>query len=127
MGYNKVTTEMDIMINPAEGAFLVNDGYALNDDNGQLDYGENIKLSLNVENVGVEQADNISVEITTDSEYITLYDNTATIDAIAAGETITLEEAFEFDVAVDVPDQTSIEFVVVYTSGSDVWESKIII
>ena len=127
IGYNRVTTEMDIMINPAEGAFLVNDGYALNDDNGQLDYGENIKLSLNVENVGVEQADNISVEITTDSEYITLNDNTATIDGIAAGETITLEEAFEFNVAVDVPDQTSIEFAVVYTSGSDVWESKIII
>lgn len=126
VGYNRVTTEMDIMINPAEGAFLVNDGYVLNDDNGQLDYGENIKLSINVENVGVEQANDISVELTTDSEYITLNDNTETIDGIAAGETITLEEAFDFDVASNVPDQTTIEFVVVYTSGSDVWESKII-
>lgn len=111
MGYNKVTEIMDINIMPATGAYIVADAYNLNQEDGQMDCNEYIDLDLNVKNIGVEKADNITVELLTASEYIKLIDSTEIITAIDVEEVLELKNAFRFYVSADVPNNEKINFV----------------
>ena len=111
MGYNKVTEIMDINIMPATGAYVVVDAYNLNQEDGQMDCNEFIDLDLNVKNIGVDKADNITVELSTSSEYIKLIDSTEMITAIDVEEVLELKKAFRFYVSAYVPNNEKINFV----------------
>lgn len=123
IGYNKVTEIINIEVIPADGSFLVYDAYDLNQQDGQMDYADNISLSLDVKNVGNDATSNVTVTLSTESEYITITDATATIASIAGNEVVSLNEEFAFTVAPYVPDQTKIEFKVTCSDGTETWES----
>ena len=125
MGYNKVTEVKEINISPAEGAYLVATGYDLNQDDEQLDYGETIDLSLLVKNIGGEIAEDVKVELSSPSEYVTILDNEATIAKLQAKMTANINKGFRIFVAYNVPDQTVIPFEVKCKSGSETWTSDV--
>lgn len=124
IGYNKETYVGNIEVVPAEGPYLVFDSYDFEDENGQFDYGENVELSMSVKNVGVETANNLTVTLSTDSEYIDMVNNTLEVSSVAANEVKEIEGQFTFNVAVDVPDGQDVTFVLSITDGNDVWESS---
>ena len=70
MGYNKVTEIIDIYVKPESGAYVVTDSYNLNQEDAQMDCNEYIDLDLNVKNIGVDGSDNISIVLSSTSEYI---------------------------------------------------------
>lgn len=121
IGYNKVTEVIDIEAIPADGAFLIYDSHDFNQADGQMDYNDNISLSLDIKNVGNDPTSNVTVELSTESEYITITDATASIASIAGNESATLANEFAFTVAPNVPDQTKIEFIVTCSDGTDTW------
>lgn len=125
IGYNKVTEIMDINVSPAEGAYLVCTDYELNQEDGQLDYAETIDLSLMVKNIGNEKVENINVKLSSDSEYITILDNEATINALPAKMTANINKGFKIAVSPNVPDQTIISFTVECTTDSETWNSDV--
>lgn len=125
IGYNKVTEMMDINVSPAEGAYLVCTGYDLNQDDEQLDYGETIELTLMVKNIGGETVNDVKVELSSDSEYVTILDNEAAINALPSELTASINKGFKFFVRNDVPDQTVLTFEVKCTSGSEVWTTDV--
>ncbi len=125
MGFNKVTEIIDINVMPATGAYIVVEDFNLNQDDAQMDCNENIKLDLNLKNIGVGQADNVTLELSTNSKYITLIDSTETITSVAIDENLKLEKAFEFYVTADVPDETKINFVITFTDKNGSYKSSL--
>lgn len=111
MGYNKVTEIIDINVMPATGAYIVIEDFDINQDDAQVDCNEYIELDLNVKNIGVGEADNVTLELSTTSEYVKFVDNTETITSAAVGESINLKKAFKFLVTADVPNDTKINLV----------------
>ena len=124
IGYNKETEIKDIDVIPSEGAYLVYDAHDINQADGQMDYNDNINLSLDVKNAGSDVANNVTVTLSSDSEYVAFTDNTATIASLAGDATITLDKEFTFMVTPDVPNGTKIEFKVSCSDGTDAWETK---
>ena len=123
IGYNKVTEIIDINVVPADGAFLIYDTHDLNQADGQIDCVENITLSIDVKNVGSESASNVTVTLSSESEYVTISDATATIASIAGNEVVSLNNEFAFSVAPNVPDQEKVEFKITCSDGNETWES----
>ena len=123
IGYNKVTEIIDVDVIPADGAFLIYDTHDLNQADGQIDCAENITLSLDIKNVGNDPASNVTVTLSSESEYVTISDATATIASIAGNEVVSLNNEFAFSVAPDVPDQEKVEFKITCSDGNETWES----
>lgn len=124
IGYNKVTEIIDIEVIPADGAYLIYNSHDINQADGMVDYNDNITLSLDINNVGSDQTSNVTVELSSESEYVTITDATASISSINGNETVALTNEFAFIVAPNVPDQTKIEFKVTCSDGSDTWETS---
>jgi hypothetical protein len=117
--------EIDVI--PAEGPFVVLKDFTINDEsgngNGHADYDELIRLNLVMENLGVEDAVDVSFSLDAEDDNITVTDGIESIDNIPAGGTVTIENAFEILVADIVPDQHTIMCTVNSTDGSEAWES----
>lgn len=124
LGYNRVTEILDVQVTPAEGAYLAFAEYDLNQEDGQMDYSDYIDLSLTIENVGADPANNVTVELSSDSEYVTIIDNTASIASLDANASIVLDKEFSFTVAANVPDETKITFDLTCSDGENTWESS---
>lgn len=107
-----------------EGKCLVMDAYRLNDDNGQLDSGETVSISLDVLNVGTIDAEDVRVELLSDSEYIEIKHNTATVSSVTSGSKVTVDDELSFEVRPYVPNKTKVDFTLVVTSGDESWETE---
>jgi PKD repeat protein len=120
--FNGETIYETIQCIPPTGPYVIFNQVAVNTPSGKLVYGETSMLSLAMKNVGVANATNVVVTISTDDEYVTITDNTENFGTIAPDAIITIENAFAVEVANDVPDGHSVAFNVIAT-GNEIWES----
>ncbi|MBQ5856773.1 MAG: T9SS type A sorting domain-containing protein [Bacteroidales bacterium] len=124
VAYNKVTEIIDIEVKTPTDAFLIFNEYELNENDGQLDYGETIGLDLSIKNIGVSEASDIEVELISKSDYVTITDSKANVASMAVEEIATIEGKFKLNVAGNVPDQEELEFDVRCISGEESWSSS---
>jgi PKD repeat protein len=122
---NYLRYEGTVTVIPPSGPYVVKNSIALNDNsgNGLMDYGEDVQLSIGVKNVGIVQADNVTVSLTTADPYITLTQNTALYGNIPAGSVITVNNGFAFSVANDMPDNHLASFSLLASDGTNSWPS----
>jgi hypothetical protein len=127
-GYDCLPDTNDIMFIPAEGAYVV---YAESDvddsqgnNNGSIDYGEAIWLNVGLENVGAATAVGVETALSTENPWVSFTDGEETYGDIPAGETVTIDHAFAFDVADNIPDQMAIVFSLDATDGNETWNSE---
>ena len=123
IGYNKITYIRDIEVIATEGAHVVHTGFDINQEDGQLDYGEIIDLSLTVKNIGIEDVNNVNIEVIPNSSYVAMIDNNATVASMAIQEVVELDKAFQFYVTKEVPDQELLSFTVECSSSTSTWTS----
>lgn len=125
--FNKETVYQTIQCIPPTGPYVIFDSVTVNDingnNNGQLDYGETSYLTLSVKNVGVSQANNVQVTITSSSPYVTILNGTANFGNIPAGGSVTIQNAFTIQIANNVPNGQGILFGLTAV-GQQVWESS---
>ena len=123
--YYRYHAEIDVI--PPAGPYVIQNDAIINDEsgnnNGMIDYGESVLMSLEMKNVGNENGDNIEVTISTSDPYVTITNDQASYGTVPAGETKTVVDGFAFDVAQDIPDLHTIQFDVMATDGSENWES----
>lgn len=96
--------------NLVHDAHLVNDT-AFGNGDGMMSYGDTVLLGLKIKNIGTLDADNVVVDLETDSPYITFTDTTEQYGAIAQGASKTILAGYTFAVAQDVPNNTDILFL----------------
>ncbi len=115
--------QVDIDIVSAEGAFVVYNSHNINDssgnNNGLVDTGESVLLDIVLKNTGTANATDVSANLSTPDQYITVTDSFHTWGTIQAGETVIQADAFAFDVAGDIPDQHEVTFQVQATGMED--------
>ena len=126
--HNFLPYQQDIPIIPQSGPYVVYNDYSINDaagnNNGLVDYNEFILLTLSVENVGILVANNVTVTLSSLDSYVTITDNTEVYGDIQAGEIVSVDDGFAFDVDSQIPDGHYVLFDVSATDGTDIWESS---
>jgi len=102
--------------------------HSINDEsgnnNGELDPAESVMLTLSMGNFSDEPADDITVELSTGSEYITITDNTEYFGNFNIEDVIEMEDAFAFDVANNIPGGESIKLILTASNSDEAWESS---
>ena len=95
-------------------------------DDEVLEFGESGTLSVTLKNIGQQPASNVTATLNSTSTYIDFTDDSEDVGTVAAGEEITLQGAFTFELDADVPDQQPIPVVVQMTDGNDVWQPQFV-
>jgi hypothetical protein len=124
---------VDIPAAALEGPYVVLDSFIINDnsgnDNGEPDFGESFTLHITLKNVGADPGLSISATVTGTDPYFTATNSgPASFGDISAGETgntATVDNAFAFSLASNVPDQYKATFVVNITDGEETWQSNL--
>lgn len=126
-GQNYLRYEAVMSVIPADGPYIIFDSKVLHDQNNndQLDFGEAINLDITLKNVGSESMDAFEAVLATTSDYITIDNGTAQFGDIAPNGTLTVENAFSFTVADNVPDNTSNLFTITVTNGDNEYVSNL--
>jgi len=127
-GFNCSTVYETIQCIPPTGPYVIFNSFELNDvngnNNGILEYFDgNVLLDFSMKNVGVANSMNVLVTISTSDPYIIITDNTENFGTIAAGASVSVNNAFAFDLAGDVPEGHAI-LIDVVANAEETWESS---
>lgn len=126
-GQNYLRYEGTMEVIPDAGPYIVYSDKTINDENGngQLDFGETVNLDITLKNVGADPMDAFEAVLESTSEYITILNGTAQYNALAPNGTQTLQNAFSFLVADNIPDRTVNAFTITVNNGDNAYVSKL--
>jgi len=112
---------------PATGPYVVYNDIEINDElgngNGIMETSESIFGSITIKNIGVEDADNVIVTITSSDTNVTITDNTENYGTVTAGSTAVITNGFAWEVSDDIPDMHVVYFEMTATDGTTNWTS----
>lgn len=91
-------------------SLTINDIDNGNTQNGKLNAGETVKLSVVLNNISEENYDNIKAVLSCENKIVTIIDAEAQINSIAANEEISLIDEFEISIDENVEIETQILF-----------------
>jgi hypothetical protein len=92
---------------------------------GQMDYAEESLLTLILQNLGLEDAQNVLVSLSTDDPYVLITDNGENAGDLAAGDSQALTDAFAITVSDSIPDGHIVVFNVHAGADGDYsWNSS---
>ncbi len=127
IAHNKNRHLGDIVV-VTDQPYVVYSSSSINDDNGNgnglPDYGEDINLSVELENVGTVGANDVNVTLTASDQYITITDSTENFGNFNPGQLKEIIDAFAYSISDQIPDQHSVIFTITATSATDEWESN---
>lgn len=95
--------------------------------NSELEYDENVLLTLTVQNIGIETARNVEVTISSDDPLLSIIDNNEIYGNIPANQTLTVAEGFEITASSATPDEHLFIIDVLAQSDTIEWESSFVI
>jgi len=119
--FNTTPYQQSIDVIPAEGPYVVSNQHTNQDNNGintqnnAVDYGEQIIVDLNLENVGISSSGNLTLSAEANNSGITWIDNSAAQSAINAGQSIIINDAFAYNVDAAIADGTVVTFTITIT------------
>ena len=122
--FNYIPYIATVGIIPSTGPYVVYSTGVISDpsgnNNGLIDYGETVDLTLSFSNIGILNADNVNIIISTTDQLVTIMDSTELYAAIPAGETISVTDGFSLSADAAVPDNHVIHFNY-QAIGTDTW------
>lgn len=113
--YTPYLGQADIV--PGTTPYVVAQNAQLLDTNANniAENGEAVQLTVSLHNLGPVATNGITATLSTNSPYITITDNTQTIDALAGEQSLDFASAFAFNIAADIPDQQVVSFTISVT------------
>jgi hypothetical protein len=126
--YNRDTYITDIQVIPMSGPYLTLDSMVVDDvtnPNGIVEYGETVRLSVWLENLGISDAMDVVATLVSGDRYVTLVDDTEPYGTIGQGAVVGRINAFEFDVRGDVPDGHFFDLTLLVTGSESRLEWEI--
>lgn len=110
-GYNSLENTFNIDVIPNSGPYVVLNSFDVNDGNNNIpEFDESIQFDINLENLGQADATSLTATLRSQDGYIEIVDSTFTIGAINSNSSTDIAEAFEVNIADDIPDQHQVEF-----------------
>ena len=115
--HNKVTHLGTVQVLPADGPYIIVTGVTVN--NGvNPQYGDMVTVQVDMENVGNDPAQQVSVSISTTDPYLSVAGTPELIDLIAANATGSTITGINLQIADNVPDQHLASYTVLVNLGS---------
>jgi hypothetical protein len=119
-----------VQIISPNGPYVIYASNTITDVNGNnnslADYNELVDLSIDLHNVGSNNATSVNVVITSNDPYVTLINNTVNVPIINASQIATLPTPFSFQVSFFVPDQHPASFLLTMTDNlGNSWSSNL--
>ena len=117
----------EIQVIPNEGPYVILNSYELDivgSMNNMPQYGDLVNFNVTLENVGVEVATGVSAQLSTEDDYITIIDNYEFVGDIAAETALVYENAFQIQIADNIPDQHRVFFTLDMTGNGEIWSSN---
>jgi len=121
-GPNAIPQTIDIIGLSDNTAFVYPQDIELNDD---FATGNSLDMDVNFKNAGTADAAGVTASLSTVSQYVSLSKSTVEVGTINAGSSVLVEDAFDFDVAANIPDGTLVDFVMACTDGNSVWNRNL--
>lgn len=90
-----------------------------------IEASESVKMSFEIQNTSSQILNNVSLKLSSSETYITLVDSIEYIGQLNPGETIILNNVFEFVVANDIPNNYPLEIVAGIHATEGIWERNI--
>ncbi len=114
-----------VLVASPDGPYIMLDSYSVNDpagnNNMQADYNEVFGFNIGLKNVGGAEATNLVVNITTDSPYLMIREDTEDWENIPAGAIVNNPLAFTISATDLIPDQVTATFTLTITDSAEVW------
>ncbi len=131
-GFNFLPHLAQLSVIPANIPYLLYESHDINDpegnNNGYLDFGETVYLTIALENLGGVDAEDVDVTISTNDTYATILDTEEFYGTIPANQTLSVPDAFKVYVADNVPDEHQIPIEVTATdSQNETWTMNFIL
>jgi len=125
--YYRYEADVDVIV--VSGPYVSYSSHSINDvqgnNNGSADFNEDILLNMILENSGQVAANSVNAILSTTDPYITILDNAQTFGTIAANGTVSVDNAFFFSIANNIPDQHIVNFDLQITGIADeTWDSS---
>lgn len=112
-----------ISVIPNEGAYITVGQIVVANQSGVAEAGESFPIDLTFSNVGIMDAQNLTVNVSTDSPWIFFDQNEASISNIPSESQITVSDIFTLNIDQGVPDQHVANFIFAVSDGSHTWNS----
>ena len=96
-------------------------------NNNEVDYGEEVGLSISLKNVGNKLGKNLKVTLASDSKYVEeIIDGEKFIDVIQIGETIEIDTLFIVKFISEIKNNTSVPFKIIIEDDTqnEIFESS---
>ncbi len=90
--------------------------------NDVIEASESVKISFTILNNNIVDLNDASFKLSSSDPYISIVDSIELIGLIAPGETIVLTDVFEFNVAVNIPNNHPIQLIASMNASEGVWE-----
>ncbi len=120
--HNYLIDQAQIPIVASDAPFIVIGNYSVDAGGDEvIEFGEEVSVSLTLMNMGQQPASGATMSISYMGQYITITDNSETFGDFAAGESVTIDDAFIFTVSENVPDNFEFNISGLVSSGSDNW------
>ena len=127
-GVNQIPYQGYILILPASGPYMTYEAHQCRDLTGNLDslidFNELATMDVSLINLGVADAQNVSVVLSVNDPYITLIDDSIFVSILNPSTIQLVSNAFKFQVANDIPDQHNVVFNLTMTDlNGNSWTS----
>ena len=127
IAHNKNRFESEILVISNE-PYVIFDSYSINDPlgngNSLPDFDETITFDLSLQNVGTQTANGVTAVLSVEDDYITITTDYSTFGDMIAQQIVSISDAFEMDIADDVPDQHNVMFSIIASGvGQNDWTS----
>lgn len=125
-GYNLPAQRYELEVVPNGSYVSVTEFTVIAGDDCDIEFGENVLLSMILNEVGNSgDIHNTYVELSTDDNFITINDFEENVGTISSGGSIELSDAFDFDVANDIPNEHEFELAVNITADEGQWATTL--
>jgi hypothetical protein len=127
---NKIPVIDDVEVLPPSGPFLifndaVFDDTAGGDGDNVCDAGETIDLTVTLLNSGVEDATNVTAELSTSDHYANVLVANQGFGDVPAGETGVNSEPYQIELSGHTPDESTVNFTLMVHSDQGDWERAV--
>ena len=127
--HNYIPFAGTISVVPGEGPYVICNNVEYEEIG---DYNDDViqsldilSMNLHLENIGNQDTnDDVEAVLSTGSEDVTILTNTASTNLISQNSSVTLNNAFEIELGAGINDETTLNFTIDLTSGSEAWQSQ---
>ncbi|MDP8220280.1 MAG: C25 family cysteine peptidase, partial [Candidatus Stygibacter frigidus] len=113
---------------PPDGPFLTIVEYnAVAGGDTFIEAGEEAVISIILENIGADTANNVEVVITENDQYIEIVNDTGNCDLVVANDMVSIPDAFTISISENVPDYYTFSLNANISSEEDSWSQLIVL